>query len=182
MDPRLLAYLEGQNLLMRTLYLIRHAKSGWDDPSLSDHERPLNDRGRRDAPMMAERLRRAGHPIDLILTSTALRAVGTAMAFAEAFGIGETNLVRTKILYHADPDVFLRVIRGIDDRYRHAALFSHNPGITDFADGLGVAAIDHMPTCSVFALTTEAASWKEFRIAPRRFLFFDYPKNPLGVR
>lgn len=85
------------------------------------------------------------------------------------------------MLYHADADDFLRVIRGIDDRYRHAALFSHNPGITDFAGGLGVAAIDHMPTCSIFALTTEAAAWKEFREAPRRFLFFDYPKKPLRM-
>lgn len=167
---------------MSTLYLIRHAKSGWDDPSLSDHERPLNDRGRRDAPMMAERLRRAGHPMDVILTSTARRAESTAMAFAAVYGIAEADLVRTRVLYHADADDFLRVIRGIDDRYRHAALFSHNPGITAFADGLGVATIDHMPTCSVFALTTEAASWTAFRDTPRRFLFFDYPKNPHGVR
>jgi len=167
---------------MMTLYLIRHAKSGWDDPSLSDHDRPLNDRGRRDAPMMAERLRKAGHPIDVILTSTALRAEGTAMAFAAAYCIGDGDVVRTRMLYHADTDDFFRVIRGIDDRYRHAMLFSHNPGITDFATGLGVASIDHMPTCSVFALTTEAASWREFREAPRRFLFFDYPKNPIRTR
>lgn len=166
---------------MRTLYLIRHAKSGWDNPSLSDHDRPLNDRGRKDAPMMAERLRQGAHPIDVILTSTARRAESTAMAFARAFGIPENDLVRTRMLYHPEPDDFLRVIRGIDDRYRHAAVFSHNPGITDFAGGLGVAAIDHMPTCSVFALATEAASWREFREASRRFLFFDYPRNPLRI-
>lgn len=166
---------------MRTLYLIRHAKSGWDDPSLSDHDRPLNDRGRKDAPMMAERLRQGGHPIDVILTSTALRAESTAMAFARAYGIPVSELVRTRMLYHPEPDDFLRVIRGIDDRYRYAALFSHNPGITDFADGLGLASIDHMPTCAVFGLTTQAASWSGFREAPRDFLFFDYPRNPLRM-
>ena len=163
---------------MRTIYLIRHAKSGWDDPTLSDHDRPLNERGRRDAPMMAERMRKAGHGIDLILTSTALRAETTAMAFAHAFGLGMGDVVRLRNLYHAEPNDFMRAIRGIDDRFGQVALFSHNPGITFFAAGLGVATIDHMPTCSIFALGTEAATWQEFPSAPRRLLFFDYPTNP----
>jgi phosphohistidine phosphatase len=167
---------------MRTLYLIRHAKSGWDDPSLSDHDRPLNDRGRKDAPMMAERMRQAGHPIDVILTSTARRAERTAMAFAQAYGIRDGDLVRTRGLYHAEAGDFLRIITGIGDAYRHAAVFSHNPGITLVAGGLGVAAIDHMPTCAIFGLVTEAVSWSDFAAAPRRFLFFDWPKNPLHQR
>lgn len=164
---------------MRTLYLIRHAKSGWDDPSLADHDRPLNDRGRKDAPMMAERMRRTGHPIDLILTSTARRAERTAMAFAQAYGIRDEDFIRTGRLYHAAADEFLRIIAGIGDSYRHVAVFSHNPGITLFAGGLGVAAIDHMPTCAIFGVVTEASSWRDFAVAPRRFLFFDWPKNPV---
>lgn len=174
-----LDYLVDTRQPMRNLYLIRHAKSGWDNPSLADHDRPLNERGRRDAPAMAARLRQKGYPIDLLLTSTATRADHTAMAFAHAYEIPPADILRTRELYHAEVPDFLRVISRIEDRFLHVAIFSHNPGITDFAAWMQVASIDHMPTCAVFGLTTQAASWKDFPQARRRFYGFESPKTTL---
>lgn len=128
---------------------------------------------------MAERLRQMGYPIDLILTSTATRADHTAMAFAQAYQIPRKDIIRTRDLYHAEVADFLRVIGRMEDRFQHAAVFSHNPGITTFADWLQVASIDHMPTCALFGLTTEADTWKDFLQAPRRFLCFESPKTTL---
>jgi len=128
---------------------------------------------------MAERLRQKGYPIDLLLTSTATRADHTAMAFADAYEIPPADILRNRELYHAEVPDFLRVVSRIEDRFQYVAIFSHNPGITNFAAWLQVASIDHMPTCAVFGLTTEAASWKDFPRAPRRFYGFEFPKMML---
>jgi|688.fasta_scaffold403210_1 phosphohistidine phosphatase len=163
---------------MKTLFLVRHAKSGWDDPNIADFDRPLNERGKRDAPMMAERLHSRGIPIDVIVSSPARRAVKTAQAFAKAYGIASENVYYDDALYFADTQAFFNTIGRIEDRYHHAAIFSHNHGITTFANELRVATIDVMPTCSIFAVLSDTMNWKEFKAAPRKFWFFDYPKNP----
>ncbi|HVW62845.1 MAG TPA: histidine phosphatase family protein [Puia sp.] len=162
---------------MKTLLIVRHAKSSWDNASLSDIDRPLNDRGKRDAPVMAGRLIKAGVKIDLFVSSTAKRARHTAEIFLHEFGRKEKELVILQELYHAQVQDFKEVVAGLDDRYGSAALFSHNPGITAFANVLTTVRLDNMPTCSIFAVTSQAESWRDFLSTGTSFWFFDYPKS-----
>jgi phosphohistidine phosphatase len=164
---------------MKTLLLVRHAKSSWDQPGLSDAERPLNERGKKDAPEMAARMKEKGITIDRFVSSTAKRARRTARYFAEEFGQSKEDIKLVEDLYLATPSAFESVVSKLDDHYNTVALFSHNPGITDFASSLTNVRVDEMPTCGVFAVQAETASWSGFQQAEKKFLFFDYPKNPL---
>lgn len=164
---------------MKTLLIIRHAKSSWDQPGISDFERPLNERGKKDAPQMAKRIKDKGIHLDLVLSSPAKRAKKTARYFAEEFGFKKEDINLVEALYGATQTEFLQTVKEIDDRYNTVALFSHNPGISDFASSLTNVKVDDMPTCAVFALQVETESWKNFPDAEKNFLFFDYPKNPL---
>jgi phosphohistidine phosphatase len=164
---------------MKTLILIRHAKSSWDQPGLSDFDRPLNERGKKDAPVMAKRVKEKGIELNHLVSSPAKRAKKTARYFAEEFSFKKDDIKLVEELYGATQSEFLQVIKDLNDKYNSVALFSHNPGITDFASSLTNVRVDDMPTCAVFALQGETDSWKEFMNAEKNFLFFDYPKNPL---
>ncbi|MEJ0104220.1 MAG: histidine phosphatase family protein [Bacteroidota bacterium] len=161
---------------MKTLLLIRHAKSNWDDISVSDFDRPLNDRGKKDAPMMARRLSDKKIKIDAFIASPAKRAKKTAVFFAKEFGVDENDIVFKTELYAAPREIFYEVIEKLDNSADHIALFSHNPGITDFANSLTNVQADDMPTCSIFAIKTDAKKWSEFSTSKKEFWFFDYPK------
>ena len=161
---------------MKTLVLIRHAKSSWDDASISDADRPLNDRGKRDAPAMAKRLIKAGIAIDRFVSSPAKRARQTAELFAHEYEIKEKKIRIVPELYHATQPVFEAVVDGLADEDDTVAIFSHNPGITAFVNTLTNAVrLDNMPTCAVFVVKSETKHWKDFR-ARAHFGFFDYPK------
>jgi phosphohistidine phosphatase len=164
---------------MKTLYLVRHAKSSWNIVGIDDFDRPLNERGKQDAPEMAKRLKKRNNKIDLLLSSPAKRAYKTAKYFAEAFDIKKGEIVLVDRLYHASVSTFLETISEIKDKYDSVVIFSHNPGITEFANILTNVHIDDMPTCSVFAVQIETGHWKDFFKSEKKFLFFDYPKNPL---
>lgn len=163
---------------MKTLLIIRHAKSSWDNTSMPDISRPLNDRGKKDAPAMARRLINEGVLIDRFISSPARRAKETAEAFAHEFGVKSKEIQFVNELYHALPPVFKQVIAGLDDKDETVALFAHNPGITSFANLLTAVRLDNMPTCSVFAAQSPAEHWNEFFSAGAEFLFFHYPKEP----
>lgn len=165
---------------MKSIVLVRHAKSSWDQPGVSDIDRPLNERGKKDAPEMAKRLKEK-LDVDHFVSSTAKRARRTARFFAETFGFEKDDVRLVEDLYLATPEAFLKTIASIDDRYSVAALFAHNPGITEFASSLTNVKIDDMPTCAVFAAQADVDNWKDFEKADKKFLFFDYPKNPLGL-
>ncbi len=162
---------------MKSLLLVRHAKSSWDHPGLTDFERPLNKRGLSDAPMMAQRLLQRKVQIDAFVSSTANRAFTTATFFAKAYGVSEDHITGIPRLYHAMPETFTEVISQLNDQWRTVALFSHNPGITEFINELGLARIDNMPTCGVFGLHIKADHWADFDRAAKTFWLFDYPKN-----
>jgi len=160
----------------KTLFLIRHAKSDWDDPSLSDFDRPLNSRGKRDAPVMANRLRDKKIKIDAFISSPAKRAKKTATIFAKEYKAKEKNLFFIDKLYAAETDVFYEVVKNADDAFDSIAIFGHNPGLTDFANQLSDVRIDNIPTCAVFALKIETKHWSDFKEAKKEFWFFDQPK------
>ncbi len=162
----------------KILFLIRHAKSSWDNMSLSDFERPLNDRGKNDARKMAKRLQKRNIKIDAFISSPAKRAKKTAEYFIKEFGGDADDIILVSALYDAGTNNFSETIKDINNKYENAAIFSHNPGITDFVNQLiDKADIDNMPTCSVFAVKSDIEKWKDFAKAKKEFLFFDYPKK-----
>ena len=162
----------------KTLLLVRHAKSSWDNFTLSDFERPLNERGKTDAPKMGKRLRKNGVKIDAFISSPAKRAKKTAEYFVREFNSDANNIILVSALYDASTNNFSETIKEIDDKYKSAAIFSHNPGITHFVNQLiDNANIDNMPTCGVFAVKADVEKWKDFSKAKKEFLFFDYPKK-----
>ena len=162
---------------LKTLLLIRHAKSSWDDPELTDYERPLNDRGKKDAPAMAEKLYERGIKIDAFVTSPARRARKTAEQFAKRYKKEKEDILLKTELYMASDEAFNSVVEKLNDDIDCVAVFSHNPGITDFANSLtDDITIDNIPTCGIFAVSIEAKKWNKFKEAKKKFLFFDYPK------
>ena len=161
---------------MKQLLIVRHAKSSWEDFSVPDFERPLNDRGKRDAPIMAQKLLHRNIIPDLFITSPAKRAMKTAELFAKTLDAPKENIVEAKELYDAGPEAFFEVIRKAPVSASTIIVFSHNPGITAFVNKLTAVTIDDMPTCAVFALSCDIHDWQEFRAAKKEYLFFDYPK------
>lgn len=162
---------------MKQLLLIRHAKSDWNDPLLEDIDRPLNERGRRDAPLMAHRLLDQKITIDAFISSPAKRARKTAQLFTREYKKEKEEIIFFAELYHAAPGTFFEVITQTDNQHNSIAVFSHNPGITDFANLLTDTRIDNIPTCGVFAIRANIKHWKEFEEAEKEFWFFDYPKS-----
>jgi phosphohistidine phosphatase len=161
---------------VKTLLLIRHAKSDWGDASLSDFDRPLNQRGKNDAPVMAHRLLDKKIKIDSFISSPAKRAKKTATVFAEAYKWKKEDLVLKDELYGAEPPVFFDVITSTDNKLDCIAIFSHNPGITEFANLLTDTRIDNIPTCGIFAVQVDCKKWSDFKNAKKEFWFFDFPK------
>lgn len=165
-----------QFLSMKTVLIVRHAKSSWDFSTLNDFDRALNERGHKDAPVIGKRLFDKGIEINAFISSTAKRAFTTASYIAEAYGVKEKDIIKVPELYHAAPPVFYNVINEVDNQFNNIAIFSHNPGITDFVNQLTNRQIDNMPTCAVFAVKVNIDNWKDFKKAEKEFWFFDYPK------
>ncbi|PZR25777.1 MAG: phosphohistidine phosphatase [Citrobacter freundii] len=163
--------------MSKQLLLIRHAKSSWADFSVKDFDRPLNDRGKRDAPVMAKRLLEKKVIIDAFVASPAKRAKKTAEYFIEAYDRKKSTIIFIDELYLATPPVFESVIAGFPDDFDTIAVFSHNNGITDYANTLTDTRIDEMPTCAIFAVKAAVKHWKDFTEAKKDFWFFDYPKS-----
>ncbi|HXL55485.1 MAG TPA: histidine phosphatase family protein [Chitinophagaceae bacterium] len=161
---------------MKQLLLIRHAKSSWNDPSQNDVDRPLNKRGKKDAPKMAERLFDKKIKIDAFLSSPAERALDTCIYFAKAYDVKKKEIIQIPELYNAQVENFYKVVSEVDNSFDAIALFSHNPGITEFVNELTDVHIDDMPTCSIFAVKADIKKWEEFTEGEKLFWFFDYPK------
>jgi phosphohistidine phosphatase len=143
---------------MKTLFLVRHAKSSRDDPALSDKERRLNDRGMRDAPRMGERLAKQDVKPDLIVSSPALRALVTAEIIARKLGYKVKDIVVDERLYGVAPDDLLEVIHELGDKPKRVMLFGHNPELTELAHWLS-SEITQMPTCAVAEFSFDMKSW-----------------------
>ncbi|HTE11625.1 MAG TPA: histidine phosphatase family protein [Chitinophagaceae bacterium] len=164
---------------MKILLLIRHAKSSWDEAGIPDFDRPLNARGLKDADEMARRLKARVNTIDAFISSPAKRAKATAEKFIAAFKIKKDQLVFEKGLYLAPESFFDKLISNTDNEFNTIAIFSHNPGITDFVNTLtpGIKT-DNVPTCGIFAVKANIDNWKDFATAGKELLFYDYPKLP----
>jgi phosphohistidine phosphatase len=162
---------------MKKLFLVRHAKSSWDDHNLSDFERPLNKRGRRDAPFMAKLISQQGLSPDLIISSPANRAVTTARFFSETFNYKFDELFLEPRLYEASGEDLLDVIYEIGNSFTNVMMFAHNPGLTDLANILTGKRIDNIPTCGIVSIGFNVDLWEEINSQNSELIFFEYPKK-----
>ncbi|MCY7290618.1 MAG: histidine phosphatase family protein [Ferruginibacter sp.] len=163
---------------MKTLIIIRHAKSSWANIGEKDFDRPLNERGKKDAPEMAEKLLTTNLKINAFVSSPAKRARKTCKAFMEVYGVEKDAIILLDELYDAPASTFYNVTANLNNNYNSIALFAHNPGISVFVNSLCKNVdIDEMPTCAVFAVQIPIEDWKDFETAEKTFLFFKYPKQ-----
>ena len=162
---------------MKTLILIRHAKSSWENRNISDFERSLNDRGKRDAPFMAGILKEKKINIDLILSSPAVRAFKTAKIFARELEIEEKEIIINENIYEAGRKDLLKVLMETNDSINNLMLFGHNPGLTYLSNYLCDYETDNIPTCGIVCMQLDFGSWKYLGSKSCNFLFFEYPKK-----
>jgi len=162
---------------MKTLYLIRHAKSSWKDPKLTDFDRPLNKRGKKDAPFMADFLAREIEKPDLIISSPANRALTTAKIFADTFNYPQECIKTDKRIYEAGRDSHFEVISGIRAADNQVMLLGHNPDITWLAENLSGQSFGNIPTCGIVCLQFNISDWAEVKSQPGQLKFYQYPKK-----
>ena len=164
---------------MKKLYLIRHAKSSWSNPGLPDIERPLNKRGKRDAPFMGKLLNNVGVRPDVIITSQAKRAYRTAKTIAKEIDFPIKNIVKNNLIYEADTREFISVLKSIPDNADIAMLFGHNPGLTIVNNYLTDKYIDNIVTCGIVEIEFNINSWKDISENTGKIISYEYPKKYL---
>ena len=162
---------------MKKLCLMRHAKSSWKQTELADIDRPLNQRGLRDAPMMGQRLSSLGLVVDRIISSPAKRAITTARTVAGTIGYTYADIDTDDNIYLADSGSLYEIIAQLDNSINSVMLFGHNPGFTIMANDIGDASIDNMPTCSIAVFDLTIDSWSEVARGCGTLCYFDFPKN-----
>jgi phosphohistidine phosphatase len=162
----------------KNLFIIRHGKSDWDRPGVSDIDRPLKERGIRDAHEMAKRGLEQGLVPDLIISSPANRALNTARIFSKVLGYSPDSILINQDLYLAESDEIMEVIAAADNSSNTLMLFGHNPGFTELTDDLSNLNIDNLPTTGMVLLKFKAESWEEISKKCLTSEFFDFPKNP----
>lgn len=167
---------------MKILYLVRHAKSSWKEPELKDDERPLNKRGKWDAPAMAKRLRKMGDIPDLMISSPAKRAFNTAKRFAGELKYPGKKIQKSRELYMGSTSDFVAVISNVKDKYKSVMLFGHNPGLTEFVNKIGTTNIDNVPTSGVVRIDFDFKDWGDVKNAKGKMKFFEYPKKGLNTK
>jgi phosphohistidine phosphatase len=162
---------------MKILTIVRHAKSSWDDSSLSDRERPLNERGRLDAPMMGRRIAAAGIRPSLIIASPAVRAWTTARVVAQELGYPLEFMHRESELYMASLRELLDVVGAQDNKFNNLMLFGHNPGLTEFANFLSPGITGNLPTAGVLSVAIDREDWFLHSRPATEVKLFDSPKH-----
>lgn len=161
---------------MKIIYLIRHAKSSWKDHRLTDFNRPLNKRGKKDAPFMGEKLKEKHIKPDLILSSPANRAKKTAQAIAEKISYPAEKIGFNDEFYDASEITILNHIKKLDEKFNSIMIFGHNPGLTQLNNLISDNYIDNIPTCGIVALEYDK-NWSEVGKNSCRIIFFEYPKK-----
>ena len=162
---------------MKTLYLLRHAKSSSENPGCKDFDRPLSKRGLNDVPVMASRFKERKFSVQLMISSSAKRAQTTASLMAKNIGFPVKDIISNSDLYFAGIEMFLRVVSLIEENCESAMLVGHNPSITDFANCMTNKSIDNMPTCGLIKMSLPINYWSDTVLGKGTFMEFDCPKN-----
>lgn len=148
---------------MKTLYIVRHAKSSWAYDGVDDADRPLKKRGINDAHMMANILKDKIERPDVFLSSSANRALHTAVIFSKTFKYPMANLKISSSLYSFSDGYLVKTIKALDNGFDSAIVFSHNHGINDFVNSFGNKFIDNVPTCGIVAIQFDTDHWKSIK-------------------
>ena len=162
---------------MKTLFILRHAKSSWDDPDLADYDRPLNDRGRKAAPFMGDVMQRNGFVPDVILSSSAARARETAM-LVKAEAASNAEIEYEDRIYEASPQTLLQVSSAIDNVHESAMIVGHNPGIEGFIRFL-TGKLESMPTAALAVVDLDISKWEQIDAESGRLRKIFRPKDEM---
>lgn len=161
---------------MKTLYLMRHAKSSWKHAELNDLERPLLEKGLKRTRLVIEYLQEKNTNIELIITSNAVRAVDTARIIAHAFKVDESNFRIEKGVYMADNDSLFDQLFDLPEKVTQVMMIGHNPSITNFANTFMDEKIDYLPTSGVVAIRFDTDQWEKLPLANHKLGFIVYPR------
>jgi len=162
---------------VKILYLVRHAKSSWKYPNLDDFERPLNKRGRQNAPLMGSILKKLDATPDLLISSPAARASMTARIISDQMNYPLEKIRYDESIYATSENELLHIIAEIDDQVTKAMLIGHNPGLTSLANLVGDSPISNIPTSGVCCIELSISSWKEIWKHRGKVKFFEFPKK-----
>lgn len=165
---------------MKQLLIVRHAKSDRNDPKLQDFDRPLNERGHKNAIEMAKRLIKQDIIPQELVSSPALRAISTANYFADTLGIDRSRIVKVDDIYEASASTLLKVISDFNDESDLTAMFGHNPGLSEVAFLLSDnAGLDNLPTTGMALIEFPFEKWSMVSFGTGKLLLYDFPKNTL---
>jgi phosphohistidine phosphatase len=162
---------------MKTLYIVRHAKSDKDNDKLEDIDRPLNARGYPDAHAMASKLNDTRKTPELIISSPAIRALSTALIFARKFKYDTKKILLEDSLYETGKSEYIKVISEVDPAISSVMIFGHNSTITSLVNSLTEPFTDNVPTCGVTAISFNTEAWKDFSKEKGKLVLYDFPKN-----
>lgn len=160
---------------MKTVVLMRHAKSSWSNRDISDYDRPLNERGITDAPIMGKRLLEHHIRTDLIVCSSAKRTLKTARAVAKELGYNKAKILDEERLYGASYNMIIERLRQLPDAVDTVIYVGHNPGITNAVNVLGNASIDNMPTAAIACYQFDINTWHDLLPAMGEIRFLEFP-------
>ena len=162
---------------MKKLTLIRHGKSSWDDPSLSDWERPLKARGKKDALLIGYKLEEKKVIPDKIISSSAKRAYDSAKIIAECIRYHESKIAITDDIYLAGMSQLVLLIQNLNDKWKHVFIFGHNPYFTELSNLYGKTNISNLPTTGVFQISFNCKDWAEISLENGKNSYFLTPKE-----
>lgn len=165
---------------MKTIFFVRHAKSSWGNSMLDDKDRPLNERGERDAPFMAKLIKSKRVLPDALVSSPAKRAFSTAVYFAKTFDVPKNDIMIKDSIYEADIEDIMEVIHELKDEWETVFIFGHNPTFTDVVNQFVERSILNIPTCGVCKVESTADHWADFDVSNAKLTEFYYPKQYLS--
>jgi phosphohistidine phosphatase len=162
---------------MKYLTLLRHAKSSWKEPQLVDFDRPLNKRGRANAPLMGQALAAHSQKPDVIIASPALRARRTAELVAVELHCGEESILYEACIYEADLMTLMELARNLREAWQDVLIVGHNPGLTELANHLAPCHIDNIVTCGMVRLEFQVNAWQELAGKSGALQFYEFPRQ-----
>ncbi|WP_235296073.1 SixA phosphatase family protein [Portibacter marinus] len=162
---------------MKKIIFIRHAKSSWNSGASTDFDRPLNDRGRRDAPIMANKLKDIIPEVDGIIKSPSRRTNQTAEFFIDAFGLNEQQVISERALYHSSLSTIMDHVQSLPAEWNTVLLFAHNPGMTYIAEYFGMYDVENVPTCGMTLVESNVKDWAALNNENSKIIAFEYPKK-----
>jgi phosphohistidine phosphatase len=161
---------------MKTLFILRHAKSSWDHPQLSDFDRPLNKRGKRSAPFMSNLLKVGNEQIDLVMTSPAKRTMETCKSVIASLELKSAQVIEKKEIYEAGVTTLVELVQSAPNEVKSLLLIGHNPGLTGLSNYLTSYYIDNIPTAGLVKITFEVDDWQAIISGSGTLAYFKYPK------